>query len=111
MRPAGRGRLRRRELCPASDIDVLLVFGGETPDTASDMARFLFFPLWDMGVELGHGVRTIAECLDLAKADPQVLASFLDLRFVAGDEDVARGLAARLETDVFALARPDSPTG
>ena len=96
------GGYGRRELCPASDIDVLLVFGGETPDTAPDMARFLFFPLWDMGVELGHGVRTIAECLDLAKADPQVLASFLDLRFVAGDEDVARGLAARLETDVFA---------
>jgi [protein-PII] uridylyltransferase len=95
------GGYGRRELCPASDIDVLLVFGGETPANAPELARFLFFPLWDMGVELGHGARTIGQCLDLAKSDPQVLASFLDLRFLAGDEEVARGLAARLETDVF----------
>ena len=32
---------------------------------------------------------------------PRCWASFLDLRFLAGDEDVARGLAARLESDVF----------
>jgi [protein-PII] uridylyltransferase len=95
------GGYGRRELCPASDIDVLLVFGGETPECATALARFLFFPLWDMGVELGHGARTIGQCLDLAKADPQVLASLLDLRFLAGDEEVARGLATRLAVDVF----------
>ena len=95
------GGYGRRELCPASDIDVLLVFGGETPADAPELARFLFFPLWDLGVELGHGARTIAECLALAKTDPQVLATFIDLRFVAGDEDVAKGLASRMEADVF----------
>jgi len=96
------GGYGRRELCPASDIDVLLVFAGETPAEAPELARFLFFPLWDLGLELGHGVRSLDECLALAKADPQVLATFLDLRFVAGDEAVAEALSARLEHDVFA---------
>lgn len=100
------GGYGRRELCPASDIDVLLVYAGETPEAASDFARFLFFPLWDMGLELGHGVRSVAECLSLAKDDPQVLASFLDLRFVAGDASVAQDLSARLERNVFVGRAP-----
>ncbi|EHJ49327.1 metal dependent phosphohydrolase [Solidesulfovibrio carbinoliphilus subsp. oakridgensis] len=119
------GGYGRRELCPASDIDVLVVFGGESsPDApngpsapkgpegsdtsqapgmsgAPELARFLFFPLWDLGVELGHGVRTIGQCLDLARNDWQVLASFLDLRFLAGDRAVCDSLAARLAADVF----------
>ncbi|MHC1713821.1 MAG: HD domain-containing protein [Solidesulfovibrio sp.] len=95
------GGYGRRELCPASDIDVLVVFGGATPPDAPELARFLFFPLWDLGVELGHGVRTVAECLDLSAADPLVLASFLDLRFLSGDRAVFDALDARLEADVF----------
>ncbi len=95
------GGYGRRELCPASDIDVLVIFGGEVPPDAPDLARFLFFPLWDLGVDLGHGVRTMGQCLDLARTDPQVLASFLDLRFLAGDPAVCDGLAASLADDVF----------
>ena len=68
------GGYGRRELCPASDIDVLIVFGGPVPESAPELARFLFFPLWDLGVELGHGVRTVEQCLDLAGCDPKVLA-------------------------------------
>lgn len=96
------GGYGRRELCPASDIDVLLVFAGETPENASELARFLFFPLWDLGLELGHGVRTVEACLDLARDDPQVLATFLDMRFVAGDRSVVGTLAERMEHAVLA---------
>ncbi len=95
------GGYGRRELCPASDIDVLVVFGDAPPPDASALARFLFFPLWDLGVELGHGLRSVAECLDLARADPKVLASLLDLRRLAGDREVADTLAGRLEAEVF----------
>ncbi|MFU2208774.1 HD domain-containing protein [Solidesulfovibrio sp. C21] len=95
------GGYGRRELCPASDIDVLVVFGGECPADAPELARFLFFPLWDLGVDLGHGVRTMAQCLELARTDQQVLASLLDARFIAGDAGVHEGLAARLAADVF----------
>jgi [protein-PII] uridylyltransferase len=95
------GGYGRRELCPASDIDVLVVYGGEAALDAPELARFLFFPLWDLGVDLGHGVRSIGECLDLARNDHQVLASFLDLRFLTGDPSVAEGLAAALAREVY----------
>lgn len=95
------GGYGRRELCPASDIDVLVVYGGEAPQDASELARFLFFPLWDLGVDLGHGVRSIHECLELAGRDEQVLASFLDRRFVAGDPAAFEGLSLALTRDVL----------
>jgi len=95
------GGYGRRELCPASDIDVLALYGETAPETAPDLARFLFFPLWDLGVELGHGVRTVAQCLDLAGQDPKVLASLIDLRFLAGEESVTQALAESLAREVF----------
>jgi len=95
------GGYGRRELCPASDIDVLALFAGQAPADAPELARFLFFPLWDLGVELGHGVRTVAECVELAGADMQVLASLLDLRFLAGDAAVVEGLRGRLAAATF----------
>lgn len=101
------GGYGRRELCPASDIDVLVVYGGEAPGDAAELARFLFFPLWDLGVDLGHGVRAISECLELARKDQQVLASFLDMRVVAGEATVGEGLLDRLRRDVFPACAAD----
>lgn len=101
------GGYGRRELCPASDIDVLVVFEDACPEGASELARFFFFPLWDLGVELGHGVRTIAQCLELAREDHQVLASLLDARHIAGEVGVSAALTARLAATVFPVRAAD----
>lgn len=82
------GGYGREELCPESDLDVLLVFKGRIPRQAEELARAVFFPLWDQGLDLGHGVRSIGDCVNLAKSDNQVFASLLDARFLAGDRDV-----------------------
>ncbi|NDY57624.1 [protein-PII] uridylyltransferase [Desulfovibrio sulfodismutans] len=95
------GGYGRRELCPFSDLDVLLLFPGEPPGWAGELARFLFFPLWDLGLEIGHGVRGVDACLDLARSDHQVLASFLDARHLWGDVRVFAELAARMSREVF----------
>jgi len=86
------GGYGRSELCPASDVDVLLLYAEAIPKSADELSRGLFHPLWDLGLDLGHGVRAVADCLRLAGEDTQVLTSLLDARLVAGDE----GLAARL---------------
>ncbi|QJB56156.1 [protein-PII] uridylyltransferase [Pseudodesulfovibrio sp. zrk46] len=79
----GRGRL-----CPGSDIDVLLLFKRRIPRAAEAFVKALLFPLWDLNLDLGHGVRTISDCTSLAKKDFQVLASLLDARPLAGDAEV-----------------------
>ena len=79
------GGYGRGELCPYSDIDLLVLFPKRIPAEAQALTKALLFPLWDLGLDLGHGVRAIGDCLSLAKSDPQVLASLLDARFLAGD--------------------------
>jgi len=93
------GSYGRRELCPGSDIDVLLVHdlrGRKHADTVRDMTEKLWYPLWDAGFVTGHGARTVKESVALAEDDIDALTSLLDIRFVAG----AAALAADLERRV-----------
>ena len=78
------GGYGRSELCVHSDIDVLILYAGDVPETSKALAKALFFPLWDQNLDLGHGVRSIPECLELATQDYKVFASLLDARFLAG---------------------------
>ncbi|MHC1752922.1 [protein-PII] uridylyltransferase family protein [Humidesulfovibrio sp.] len=92
------GGYGRSELCPASDVDVLLLYETAIPKNAEELSRGLFHPLWDLGLDLGHGVRVLADCLRLAVEDPQVLTSLLDARRIDGEP----GLAKRLEAELTA---------
>ncbi len=92
----GRGRL-----CPGSDIDILLLFKRRIPRAAEEFVKKLLFPLWDLGLDLGHGVRTISDCVSLAKKDFQVLASLLDARPLAGDAEVFEALKSSFDKKVL----------
>src|SRR2546429_9130299 len=56
------GGYGRGELHPASDIDILLLVPA-APDAAGSAAiGTLVAFLWDIGLEVGHSVRTVAQC-------------------------------------------------
>ncbi len=77
------GGYGRGELCPASDVDVLVLYENAVPQSAEELSRGLFHPLWDLGLDLGHGVRALKDGLALAREDTQVLTSLLDTRLIA----------------------------
>ena len=81
------GSYARRELCPGSDIDVMLLHagGGRRSRSPADDAGRLWYPLWDGGFVLGHSVRTVKEALDLADADLDAMTALLDVRLIIGD--------------------------
>lgn len=99
------GGYGRRELCVHSDIDILVLYERKIPAEALDLAQSLLFPLWDLKYDLGHGFRSVKECLALAKDDFQVLASLLDARFLAGRREVFTDFAKRLADKVVAKRR------
>ena len=83
----------RAELCPQSDLDLLLVV--RSYRAAEEVASRLWYPMWDAGLKLGHSVRTIDEALNLAKDDLDSATAMLTTRHLAGDEDLARALSVR----------------
>jgi len=97
------GSYARRELCPGSDLDVVLVHGGGARGRdAEAAARTIWYPFWDAGFSLGQATRTPKEALALADSDLDALTALLDIRVVAGDTDFAlelrdkaRALAAK----------------
>ncbi|MBP8216334.1 MAG: [protein-PII] uridylyltransferase [Thauera sp.] len=78
------GGYGRGELFPASDVDLLILLP-EPPDAAMQ-ARLstLVGGLWDMGLEIGHSVRTVDECLIAAADDITVQTSLLEARLLTG---------------------------
>jgi len=87
------GGYGRGELCPFSDLDVVLVHDGRR-DVAT-VADAIWYPVWDQGVHLDHSVRRPAEVLEAAAGDLRVALGLLDARSVWGDERVAGPLLTR----------------
>jgi len=90
------GGYGRRELCPGSDLDVVLVHDAGSPaSVVQSVAERIWYPVWDAGVGLDHSVRTAEEALDVAAGDLKAALGLLDARLVAGDADLAASLLDR----------------
>jgi len=91
------GSYARRELCPGSDVDLMLLHAGGKRDGALvDAASRLWYPLWDAGFVLGQSVRTVKEALAVADDDLDAMTALLHTRVVVGDEALAADLVARV---------------
>jgi [protein-PII] uridylyltransferase len=87
------GGYGRAELCPFSDLDVVLVY--ERRRDVGAIADAVWYPVWDEGVRLDHSVRRPAEVLEVAAADLRAQLGLLDGRLVHGDAGVVTPLLAR----------------
>ena len=87
------GGYGRSELSPGSDLDVLLVHRGR-PDI-DDLAHRIWNPIWEAGVPLDQGVKTVDDALAVADRDLRAALGLLDARTVAGDVELGSDLARR----------------
>ena len=95
------GGYGRKELSLHSDIDILILFNKTIPPKAKSLSEEIFFPLWDIGMELGYGVRTVKDCITLSKDDFEVLTSLIDVRFVCGDSPLYLNLTEEFQKKVM----------
>lgn len=84
------GGYGRRELCPSSDIDVLVLVDDVEPEPAA--VTTWFSPLWDLGLQVGHRVGRVQQLLDQSEADPHLRTALLCTRVVAGEAAMAAPL-------------------
>lgn len=97
------GGYGRNELYPSSDVDLLLL----TPDqistpTETRLEQFIGLS-WDIGLDIGHAVRTIDECMDEAARDITVQTTLLEARYLAGSLKLFDAFAAQLRERIDPL--------
>jgi [protein-PII] uridylyltransferase len=100
----GVGGYGRGELFPFSDVDLLILLAS-APD-AIGQARLEQFVqlLWDLGLEIGHSIRTVDECMTESAADITVQTSLLEARLVTGSAPLFAELQARYDDAMDAQA-------
>jgi len=94
------GGYGRRELCPASDVDLLLLYDRIEQPTLEFAVREIVYPLWDAGLTVGYAVRNRREAIG-AIDEVDTATAMLDLRTIAGD----RGFAHLVRIEVLRRLR------
>lgn len=98
------GGYGRGELYPHSDVDVLILLDDRM--TAAEQARFepLIGLFWDVGLPVGHSVRTLSECLAESARDVTIQTNLLESRCVVGDRGLYRRFTARFQQGIDPFA-------
>ncbi len=93
------GGYGRGELHPHSDIDLLILLR-RTLDVPSELniAGFVTF-LWDIGLKIGHSVRSIRQCREKARAEISVATNLMEARLIAGPQQVFHSMRAQIGPD------------
>ena len=93
------GGYGRGELHPCSDVDIMVL----TPESLSEgervqVAHYVAF-LWDIGLAVGHSVRTISDCMSESLADVGVMTTLLEARWLAGSNLLLSEMRTALAPD------------
>jgi [protein-PII] uridylyltransferase len=80
------GGYGRGELNLCSDIDIMILLPkSESAPWQGSLEKFLTF-MWDIGLEVGHSVRTIDDCQRESAADVSVATTMIEARLLQGPE-------------------------
>ena len=90
------GGYGRAELHPCSDVDLLVLVPAPVGHSRARALEKLVAFLWDIGLEVGHSVRTVEECAEESAADVSVMTTLLEARLIAGDAQLLAAMRTAL---------------
>jgi len=90
------GGYGRGELFPCSDVDLLILLPAPADAALARKLEGLVGTLWDIGLEVGHSVRTIEECTTLAASDVTVQTTLLEARLLTGKRELFSRFTKRM---------------
>jgi [protein-PII] uridylyltransferase len=93
------GGYARRKLYPRSDIDLLILLDADPDEALQQQLHQLIGVLWDIGLEVGHSVRTVEQCLK-ASTDITVQTNLLEARLLCGNEMLFKELGTRVRQNL-----------
>nr|WP_306482072.1 [protein-PII] uridylyltransferase [Limnobacter sp.] len=91
------GGYGRGELFPFSDVDVLILIDKEPDEINTEKLETFCGSGWDIGLEIGHSVRTTAQCVEEAGKDITVQTALVESRLLAGNSSNFKSLNSSLK--------------
>lgn len=105
------GGYGRAELYPYSDLDLLILLPetlSDNPDVHAKIEQMVGL-FWDTGLNVGHSVRTIAECESEAKSDITIQTNLIECRLITGTDtlfgDYIEAVGQCLQVEAFIKAK------
>ncbi len=95
------GGYGRGELHPLSDVDLMVVYDGEMTPYVQRMMQELLYSLWDLGLHVGHSLRSLDDCVAMARTDFPSRTSMQEARFLAGERRLFARFQRVLRENVF----------
>lgn len=95
------GGYGRGEMAPFSDVDLLFLTPYKRTPWVEQMIEATLHILWDLRLKVGQSVRSVSECLKLAREDFTIRTSLLEKRFLWGDEPLTTELRDKLRKELF----------
>jgi [protein-PII] uridylyltransferase len=95
------GGYGRGELHPLSDLDLMVIYDGDMSPYAQRVTQGLLYALWDLGLQVGHAVRSLPDCLAMARTDFPSRTSMQQARFLVGDRRLFNRFRKVLAENVY----------
>lgn len=90
------GGYGRAELHPSSDVDIMLLLPDKMPAASDGQLADFVTALWDVGLEIGHSVRTVSQCFEEAGKDLTVATTLIEARRLHGPESLYLSMQAAI---------------
>ncbi|RLA32826.1 MAG: [protein-PII] uridylyltransferase [Gammaproteobacteria bacterium] len=93
------GGYGRGELHPYSDVDIMILVADVLPHAAETKVSEFVAALWDIGLEIGHSVRNVAQCREQSKEDITVVTTLTEARLISGPVTLFSEMQAAVSAD------------
>ncbi len=100
------GGYGRGELAPFSDIDLLFLLPYKRTPRVEQVVEYMLYLLWDLGLKVGHAVRSVDDCIRQSIADITIRTAILESRYLWGPHHLFQEMKKRFDKEVVANTGP-----
>jgi [protein-PII] uridylyltransferase len=93
------GGYGRGELHPSSDVDIMLLLPDDLPESCEPELSDFITALWDVGLEIGHSVRTVAQCYEQASSNLTIATTLIEARLLDGPGELYESMQDVISPD------------
>lgn len=101
------GGYGRGELSPWSDVDLMFLCRDTSSRNLVQTVSTVLHILWDLHLEVGHSVRSLEDCEDVALRDLKTWTALMDARLIAGDQGLFASFDRGIREELFRSHRDE----